>query len=1601
MSTLASIPRRQIVMFILLLFTCQTKIFAQLSAKFTATSVSGCAPIVVQFTDQSTGNPTQWRWDLGNGTISTLRNPSATYFNPGTYNIKLVVRTASEADSVVKEGFVTVHPNPVVNFNASDSTGCFPLPVQFTDQSTTATGNIATWSWDFGDGTTSSVTNPAHTYTSAGNFSVTLKVSNNFGCVKTYSKSQYIKIADGVKAGFTSSSPATCKAPVTIQFNNTSTGPGSLTYTWDFGDGTKSTELNPVHTYTQSGSYSVSLVAVSPQGCRDTVLKQNLVSLGSLTSGFSLPQAVCVGSPITFANTSQPAPGSVLWNFGDGTTSNDISPTKVFSNSGVYTVKLLNDFGGCMDSVIKTVVVKPRPQVDFSAAQTVSCKAPFTVNFANKTAGINSFKWEFGDGATSTAIHPIHTYTREGNYQVTLIAFNENGCSDTLVKSNLIQIQKPVITVSGLPRTGCAPISIAPTASVESNEPVVSYRWNFGDGTTSNLHAPTHTYNTAGNYTVTLTVTTAGGCTDSLVLTHAVRAGNKPKPNFSVNPTDVCAFQPVQFTDKSTGDVDQWHWTFGDGTNSAAQNPEHEYQEIGTFSVSLVAWNNTCPDTLILKDVVTIRPPIAGFTYAGSCTEKYKKVFKDESSGATTWQWDFGDGATSSAQNPAHTYAAPGTYTVQLFVSNGTCTHFTTKTVQVVDEKADFTSSRQEICRDGEIAFAPKNIKAENIAQWQWDFGDGSAVVNTPSASHVFTKNGTYTVTLTITDVLGCADTKTTRVTVYGPTANFNSNLASACLENNNITFSDQSVSDGTNALVKWVWNYGDGAFDSSGKAPYNHQYATAGEYTVSLTVADAFGCVDMMTKPTAVIIAKPIAGFVSPDTLSCTDKPIRFVNQSAGYDLKYQWSFGDGLSGSDVNPVHQYASTGLFTVGLQVTDRYGCKDSVELLKYINISLPAASFTASDTVGNCPPLLVHFTNTSSRYTSLQWDFGDGNTSDKVNPSHYYTIPGVYYATLTITGPGGCTDVATQRIEVKGPKGTFEYEPKIGCNPLTVTFTANTVNRVSFIWDYSDGTTYATKDSVVKHTYEAAGEYVPKMIMIDANGCIVPIVGKDTIKVVGIDADFVMDQTRICDSGMVRFNNTTVSNDYITSYKWNFGDGSTSAEQHPAHGYHTAGSYNASLLVTTQTGCTDSLTLATPVNVYHSPVVNLLGDTAACAPAKLAFGAEVKRGNVDSLQWSWNFSNGQTSALQNPSEQSYSVAGNFPVSVVVTDANGCQTSASRMVNIHGIPNLDIVTKDALVCRDDSLQLKATGADNYSWRAESTLNCINCAEPVARPIESVVYHVTGFSSFGCSKEDSIRITVRQRFQLTINPGDTICAGGTVPLAAFGADKYTWFPAAGLDNTKISNPKAKPQVTTEYSVIASDNDNCFADTAKVVVMVVPLPKVEAGTDLTLPAGSSVQIKTTHSADVTQWNWTPASTLSCADCPSPTAAPRQTTRYVVLAQNAGGCVATDNVTISVICNNGNVFIPNTFSPNNDGSNDRFYPRGSGISMIRSLRVFNRWGELVFERRNFNANDASAGWDGTYKGQPLTPDVFVYTCEVVCMNNEVLPFTGDITLIK
>ncbi len=1422
-------------------------------ANFTGSPLAGCSPLIVNFQDQSTGNPLSWSWNFGNGNTSTLQNPSASYFTTGTYTVSLTVTNTGGSNTLTRTQYITVYEPPAVNFTASPLSGCFPLTVQFADLSSAGAGNTnVSWLWDFGNGNISTLQNPVITYSTAGTFTITLQVTNDKGCTKTNTRSNFITVTNGVNALFTHSQPNTCAPPVTVAFTNNSTGPPVLSYYWDFGDGNISVQTNPVHTYLSTGSFVVTLITTSSAGCTDTA-QSNPIVIGGFTSSFNAPLAVCVNEAASFTNTSLPVPDSSRWTFGDGGSANTINANHSYSTPGTYTVWLYNYFSGCIDSISHSITVNPRPAADFTAPVTFRCGPPLTVNFQDlSTGGAISWLWDFGDGNTSTAQNPSHTYTGYGQFTVTLIAANSFGCTSTMTKANFVRIQKAAISIPALPVKGCIPYTITFVPVINTPDVITSYDWDFGDGGTSALPNPTYTYTLQGTYTVRLIITTATGCSDTLIVPAAVRVGSKPRADFSATPIPVCGTQPVYFTDLTTPAADEWRWDFGDGGTSSLQNPSHRYADTGYFSVRLIATNNGCPDTLIKTNYVRVLPPIANFDPLPDCNNKLQFSFTDRSIAPLTWEWDFGDGSPLSfVQNPVHIFPSYGNFTVRLIVTNGGCADTTFRDIRTVNESPDFTADQLSACKTAIINYTVTNINPANITSYDWIFGDGGTGMSaSPSIAHTYTVSGIYTVTLTTTDYNGCTTvvSKTDYIRINGPSANFDATNLAGCT-GLTTTFNDLSLTDGINAISNWQWNFGDGVTQDFSSPPFQHTYNTAGLFSVKLIITDAAGCKDSLIRNDLIFTTDPVPDFASTDTLTCPGATVTFNNLSSPAGFTSQWEFGDGGTSTLPSPTYVYAATGIYTIKLRIQDSNGCADSLTRNAYIRVDRPLANFTMNDSLSSCTPFQIQFTNTSSFYNTVLWDFGPGEgTSELINPVHYFTIPGIYPIKLLITSPGGCLDSVFKTIHVNDTIGSnLNYLPLSGCKPQLVNLNSNTTGRIaSYFWDFGDGYTETTFTPDVDHLYSSFGNFLPKVILRDPAGCLIPLQGLDTIYVTGANTKFGIDTTLFCDKGTVHFTDSTTFNDPVFSYNWNFGDGTSSTSQHPVHNYTSPGIYNVQLIVQTQLGCRDTLAKPNLVKVVQRPLIDISGDSVICVNSPLLNTGIFLQPDTSVVTWQWNFPNGNNSTLQHPKAQVYTAAGNFVITTIATNSTGCRDTTRQNIYVNPLPVVNM------------------------------------------------------------------------------PGHMI--------------------------------------------------------------------VQNGYPLTIPA--------TFTPITNNWIWSPSTGLSCTNCPQPEAGPKFDTRYLVYFTDANGCSNRGNILVTVQCKNSNLFIPNTFSPNGDGSNDLFYPRGKGLERVILLRIFNRWGEVVFEKRNFQVNDPSSAWNGTYKGKKPQADVYVYQAEVFCDNGDIIKLNGNIALI-
>jgi gliding motility-associated-like protein len=1579
-------------------------------ANFSATPLSGCAPLTVQFTDNSTGNPTSWNWNFGNNTTATQKNPIVTYSTPGIYTVSLTVSNSSDSSTIIKNQYITVYERPAVEFSVNDSLNCIPFTTRFTDHSSSSVGSIISWQWDFDDGSTSTLQNPQHLYTQAGNFNITLQVTNSGGCTSSLSKLAYIKAADSIRTQFNFSQPEKCKPPETIFFYNNTVGPGITTYTWNFGNGVTLNSFSPSHTYNTGGLYTITLTAKNDIGCTDTLVLKDTLFIKNVRSSIISEDTVCSNYRMLLSNATIPAPLTSQWQYSDGTYSFSSTTAKTWSTPGNYTVRLISNFNACSDSVTKRITVLPAPAINFSASDSVSCRVPFTVNFTDLTTNAANWLWDFGDGYTSNLKNPVHTFTSESEFNIKLAVSSAEGCSSTLTQPAFIKAHKPFIDIDTKEKGGCLPYTFMPVPAVNAPDGIAGYLWDFGNGNSSTNPLPVETYTTAGNYNIKLTINTVEGCIDSLVIPSGVRtAGNKPVMNFSASPAVVCPGSDVQFTNLSVPS-DKWLWKFGDGT-SELQNPDHVFYDSGRYSIKLIAWNNGCSDSIIKYQVVNVLPGYARFRTLYNCNNKREVAFIDSSVSPQTWLWDFGDGTTDNTQNPLHVFPGYQTYYVSLTTTNGSCTNTATMAVNTVNEIPGFSASKTSVCKMNPVSFFLQGINKNNIKKYTWNFGDGvTDSLSGDSVYHTYTQPGYFTIQLTVIDTNGCSETviKTNYIYVSSPKAGFTAGTTGGC-RNKPVSFTNTSVNtSGNNNITNFLWDFGDGqtqSFEAPITNPVLHTYNITGYYYPSLKIIDSVGCADSISFTSPVRIYQPIANFFASNFNTCIVDTLILRNLSTGIRLSYLWDFGDGTISNDSLPIKNYTVNGDYTVKLLVTDIAGCRDSMVKVNYAKVRDVVASFTANNSTGNCIPLNVKFNNNSLNALSQLWSFGDGSFSSANSPVYTYINRGIYTVYLTAKRSARCFDTDSINIVVNGPLASLQYNSSSGCAPLTVPFTVITSDPLTYSWDFNDGVVVSPGSASIAHTYTRPGVFIPSVIIKDSTGCIVQLTGRDSVHIYSSKVNFDAIDTDICFGDSTYFSDSTISGSSITSYRWLFGDDDSSALQSPVHFYNSPGTYTVKLFVTTSYGCTDSLIKTNHIRIFTRPQISIAGNNSTyCGQSTITFTGNITTTDTAATYWKWDFDNGVTSTLQNPPEQLYTDTGIYFVRLKMQYETGCADSTTTNFRLFPLPNT-YAGNDTAVCDGNTVYLQATGADNYSWQPADYLSCTNCENPLSATVDNINYTVTGANNFGCTKKDSIRIIVKKPFIINlINNTTSVCAGKSIQLSVSGADHYTWSPATGLDDANIVNPVATPTSSITYTVTGSDSLNCFQDTSSVYVQVNPNPRVNAGPDIISPSAKQVTLSPQYSNDIVRWLWQPAIGLSCIDCPSPVASPSNGVMYKIEVTNIDGCTNSDYIFVELKCDRGNIYMPTAFSPNGYQVNRNFCPLtlpGTGTLTISAFKIYNRIGQLVFQSGNFNTNDHSAGWDGKINGVDAPAGAYVYTVEFVCSGKKTVAFNGNILLLR
>ena len=1139
---------------------------------------------------------------------------------------------------------------------------------------------------------------------------------------------------------------------------------------------------------------------------------------------------------------------------------------------------------------------------------------------------INVWKWDFGDGQTSSLQHPTHSYNAPGNYNVSLIVTNMGGCADT-VEYAITTIPIPQVNFNS-PPVCPNDISSFIDGSGSANGPIESWNWNFGDGATDTIQNPSHTYSLPGTYSVTLMVTDSLGCKDTLIQNVSTLPG--PISDFSY--LSACVSTQINFTDVSTvagTTISNWEWNFGDASPlvTGISNPSHFYPGPGTYNTSLIVTAvNGCKDTIVEPvDVQSV--PMAAFTNTIACANQYTE-FSDVSvtnvGTITAWQWSFGDGSqVALTQNPMHIFP-PGNFNVQLVVtgSNG-CTDTYIQNVNVLaGPTADFSST--PVCPGSSSTFSDLSLSGAGIINsWEWNFGDGSPLTNVTNPQHVFNGAGTYNVSLVVVSTNGCVDTTIIPIPT-NPLPNAGYFIPNGCVNAPLFFLNLSNIPVGS--IASYEWNFDDGSPLLLQSSP-THIYSAGGSYFVSLVAISNLGCRDSIVHE-VIVVDLPQANFLVSDichgdTASFTD--VSFNNQ--GSILDWQWSFGDG------SPVlfgvpqtnHTYASGGTYPASLIVMNTAGCFDTIQKAVVVK-ELPVPSF--STTGPYCVGSYFSLTNTSTlnggAIQSQQWTNSIFGMFTSQNPQVLFSQAGNHLINLVVTGTNGCVDSTIGNVLVHSlPTADMTLQNVCeGDNSQFIDQSVSGSSITAWSWNFGDGDSSSIQNPI--HIYANDGTYQVMHQVIDGNGC-----KKDTAMDINIfpkPSPQFATSNECVGTSFTFLNNSTIPNGYLISNSfWNFGDGSSlDTNYNPSHTYQTTGNYLITYIAESDRGCRD--TILDSITVYPLPNVSFSSDTVCEGSlTSLINASTVVNGSI--IGYNWNFGDQTTSTQTNP-QHIYSTGGIHSTTLIATSDRGCIDSLIRPVRVW-------------------------------WPPQPLLQAdvVEGCEPL--PVS--------FMDLSTSQDGSI-----VNWNWDFGNGDT--SSWQHPGTVYKED--------GLYDVQLN-------VVSSYGCI---NDTTYSE----YILVHPLPVASFRYD---PSEPSVFIPLVYfydqSALATVWHWNFGDTTYSTD-QDPTHKYKNPGVYTIqlIIETEFGCLDTTWEVIDIKKDYA-IWIPSAFTPNGDGYNEIFTVKGFGFSQF-TMQIFNRWGQLIY-----TTNEVIKGWDGTYRGEEAQQDVYVYKVDIKDDLGNPHTYTGRVSIVR
>ena len=1474
-------------------------------------------------------------------------------------------------------------------------TTCDSLTYSFNNRSLESSKFL--WYFNWPDKSFSStLARPTFTFPGPGTYTVALIAEPNTFCSDTLFK-QLVIHGNAIQPDFDAQVISCVDSPVLVLTDKTIDTASIISYSWEikYGSTTLISNLqNPFFPVPFGVNGTVKLTVVNAYGCTSEITKNFLADVPNLNLNIPEEILACLNDSIGLNPNTPDYPGYFYTWESLSYSDTGRNPLVFVDQDQTYYVTISAGGGACFitDSVrIKTVAP---PTLDFNFKQ--SCKSSTTVQFENLSSGANDYVWNFGDptnpDAGSDKKNPLYTFPDTGTYLITLALASSEVCKDTL-KRDIILDQKILVADFDIEFESCNSDSIQVKLldrSFNSDNNTISWNWQLSNGLIFNTQNPEYSISKDTMLDIKLIITDNNQCTQQIDKKNVpFRLGKIPD---IIDSTFICYGYSTSLPFVSDS-FSFYSWSPTTGiSNPSIPNPifsplASTLYTIDVFTVSA----DTCN---VSKEVFIEVSPTAEINIVGdglSCDSVTNLTVSSPLDVEFKW---YSESSVLLGEGNSILLPVSGrkNYYVETVALNTGCDE--RKSFQLFGgpvniELPDFVA----VCLGEELIVNPINNDSNDTLSFLWLSPD--LIVsgeNQPSPDfREFT--GENSAKVKVSNQFGCEVEDSLLLVVIDTNYQLSFDYEFEC-DGATLNFNNTSLD-----AFAYLWDFGDGT--TSRETNPSHTYNQAGDYIVTLKLGYEVSCDSSAFVDTIKVAAVELAADFDATIENCgTEKiGVRFFDTSInifGNQLSYQWTFSNGFTSTLPNPLLEISESGNIEAKLDIFSENGCQAS--LTKSYEFYVPQIDL--KDSIIVCKNISTELNPNPDMNLTYSWSPSIG-LSDASSPNPVVTPQNTTLYTLTARHFGFDTCEIIKTILVIVPDSMeLNITPDTQTCGEDVTLEATAREGIDLIWKDSLGNILESGKSTIvvnpfrieSFTVEATDEFS----CLESKTVLITDLGID------IETDFPIGaDTSFCegDTLFININNLDELDNLI--FDWNPSSLVTLTDI-PGNIKIRFTEDNEILtgIISNQYGCTDTVTLTADM----TPLNPGLQDTIFTCPG-IPFNLGENADDIFIYEWSpAQFLN--DSKIANPiatiSESTLFVAKiSYPGTV-------CTAEVEVFAEVYE-PILFELAPDTTLCTDDIVSLRAMSNSSISvrWSADESFDNLLGESLIVSTLSSPgqVFFAEVTDSNGCILLDMIQIGDGV-IAAEIDPLDPIICSAPEPLQleVFNLKpahqlSYIWEPPAEI----LTDPFSGPTATVDggdsmtYHIYLSNQFGCL-DTLTTTIIYIDLSGVIAGAEKdTLFPRDTTSLFVLGCEDCT-YSWSPENSLSNAEIANPIATPPTTTEYTLIAEKKG-CAIEIVVKVTVRddlpCDEPYIYIPNAFTPNGDGENDFFRVRSEIIDQM-NMMIFNRWGEKIFQ-----TNTIDPGWDGTYLGKTLSPDVFGFLVEGTCYNGEKFVKKGNVTLLQ